>query len=218
MQQCEAVLDDLVDTDRLPLCSFSLKLPPDPADHLAGAAVVFDDVGQNPADSLDVRCFVIQIAMGRLRVTQNCRQRLVEFMRQRRADFHERRGPRHVSQLVALLPRRGDLNDHAFELVREPRRLFTGLTANAISLAARFGIATNGFRLAVPRTSTGFARRTDPFGLAIERFDAELLPAAHRLGPAIPRFRAALEDIGLTAADGLAAGVAAGNRRCGEAK
>ena len=79
---------------------------------------------------------------------------------------------------------------------------------NTVAAATQFGIAADGFRLAVPRTYTVLARYTNLVWFAVEWLDAVLVRPTDAIGSAISRLRAAFENIRFAATGGLATGVA----------
>ena len=76
--------------ERLPL-----EQPAHAVDDVARALVVVADVGKNRADFVEVRRWVLQEELRRLRVAQDRRERLIDLVRQRRRELaHHRDAPR----------------------------------------------------------------------------------------------------------------------------
>src|SRR5262249_60492404 len=76
---------------------------PHPLDDLAGTTVVLDNVFENLLHFLQIRGIGGQEALGRLRITQNGRERLIQLMRQRRGELPHGGDARDVRELLAAV-------------------------------------------------------------------------------------------------------------------
>ena len=85
-------------------------------DDLARPLVVGADIGENGADFVEIRRWVLQVHLRRLGVPQNRRQRLIDLVRQPRGELAHHRDTPRVCDLLPQQPHlvlgvlaRGDL-------------------------------------------------------------------------------------------------------------
>ena len=69
-------------------------------DHIAGTTIVADDVLQDGAELLDVRCGPVEHASGGLRVGHDGGERLIQLVSQRGGHLADRRHAGHVRQFL----------------------------------------------------------------------------------------------------------------------
>ena len=104
-QQAHGVLDQRFDVHLHRLQMFLAKQGAQPVDDKSGMTGFGLDVGQRLANLLDVRRLpAFQEAARRLRVRQDCTERLADLVRERAGQLAERSDAQHVRKVVPLPP------------------------------------------------------------------------------------------------------------------
>src|SRR5262249_2202545 len=103
VDQPSNIADDLREVEGYEGDYFLFDQRPHPLDDLAGTTVVLDNVFENLLHFLQIRGIGGKEALGRLRVTENARERLIQLISQRRGSLAHGGDARDVRELLAVV-------------------------------------------------------------------------------------------------------------------